>query len=110
MVLKAICDDYENVDQVIFRDVAGDGANLGLTIARSEIVDSLAELIADGLANAYLLSSGEPCSTELQGMPSLDVIEENFTTYFYITKKGMDLHMSDNMWWPFAADGVSGSV
>jgi hypothetical protein len=110
MVLNAIGDDYENVDQVILRDVAGDGAKLGLTIARSEIVDALAELIADGLAKAYLLSSREPYSTELQGMPSLDVVEENFTTYFYITKKGMDLHLSDDTWWPFDDEGVPRSV
>lgn len=32
MVLNAICDDYENVDQVILRDVAKDGAKLGFTI------------------------------------------------------------------------------
>ena len=38
-------------------------------------------------------------------MPSLDVIEENFTTYFYITKKGMDLHLSDDTWWPFDEQG-----
>src|SRR5271170_4440732 len=110
MVLNAICDDYENVDQVILSDVAGDGAKLGLTIVRSEIVDALAGLVADGLAKAYLLSSREPCSTELQGMPSLDVAEENFATYFYITKKGMELHLSDDTWWPFDDDGVSGSV
>jgi hypothetical protein len=34
-------------------------------------------------------------------MPSLDVVEEDFKTYFYITKKGMDLHLSDDTWWPF---------
>ena len=37
MVLNAISDDYENVDQVILRDVAKGGAKLGLTVERSEI-------------------------------------------------------------------------
>jgi hypothetical protein len=30
-------------------------------------------------------------------MPPLDVVEEDFKTYFYITKKGMDLHLSDGV-------------
>jgi hypothetical protein len=96
MVLNAICDDYENVDQVILRDVAKDGAKLGFTIERCDIVDALAQLIEDGLAKAFLLSSTGP-PTEFQAMPPLDVVEEDFKTYFYITKKGMDLHLSDGV-------------
>ena len=34
-------------------------------------------------------------------MPSLDIVEENFKTYFYITKKELDFHRSDYTWWPF---------
>jgi hypothetical protein len=60
MVLNAISDDYENVDQVILRYVAKDGAKLGFTIERSDIVDALAELIENGLAKAYRLSSTDP--------------------------------------------------
>lgn len=37
-------------------------------------------------------------------MPPLDVVEEYFKTYFYITKKGMDLHLSDDMWAAFDDD------
>jgi hypothetical protein len=107
LVLNAICDGYQNVDQVILQQVSEGGAMLGLTvITRSEILDALAGLIADGLAKAYLLSSREPHSTELQGMPSLDVVEENFTTYFDITKKGMDFHLSDDTWRPFDDEGA----
>ncbi|HLM97960.1 MAG TPA: hypothetical protein VK335_01675 [Bryobacteraceae bacterium] len=105
LVLNAICDDYENVDQVILRDVAQDGAKLGLTLERSDVVEALASLVRDGLAKAYLLSAFAPYSTELQGMPPLDVVEEYFKTYFYITKEGMDLHLSDDSWWPFDEDG-----
>lgn len=101
MVLNAICDDYENVVQVILPNVSKDCAKLGLTIERSEIVSALGELVGGGLAKAYLLSSSEPRTTELPGMPPLDDVEENFTTYFYITKEGTELHLSEDTWWPF---------
>jgi len=88
MVLIEISDDYENVDQLILPHVGEQAAKCGLAIKRSEIVDALAGLIQDGLAKAYLLSPFEPFSTELEGMPPLDVIEQDFETYFYVTKKG----------------------
>lgn len=100
LVLNAICDDYENVDQVILREVAQDSAKLGLSVERSDIVGALAELIKSGLAKAYLLSGTGPAK-ELEGMPSLEAVELNFQTYFYITKKGTDLHRSEDKWWPF---------
>jgi hypothetical protein len=100
-VLRVISDDYENVDQIILPDVAADGARCGLTIERSDVVDALAGLIEDGLAKAYLLSGTKPHVTELRGMPSIEVVEEYFRTYFYITTQGRDLHLSDDTWWPF---------
>src|ERR1700682_3779317 len=99
LVLNSICDDYENVDQVILREVAEDGVKCGLTIGRSEIVYALAGLIDDGLAKAYLLSSMAP-ELELQGMPAIDVVETYFKTYFYATKEGIALQLSDDAWWP----------
>ena len=105
LVLNSICDDFENVDQVILRDVAGTGAKCGLTIERSEVVDALAALIADGLAKAYRLSGKEPFATEIQGMPPMEVVEEYFKTYFYVTKKGTGLHLSDDAWWPLDDEG-----
>jgi len=101
LVLSEICDDYENVDQIIFPHVAKAAAKCGLVIERSEIVNALAGLIEDGLAKAYLLSPFEPFSTELEGMPQLDVIEEDFETYFWATKKGIDLQLSQITSWPF---------
>ncbi len=97
LVLNSICDDFENVDQVILRDVAADAAKCGLAVERPEIVEALAGLIEDGLAKAYLLpgTNRDPFSGELPGMPPMDDVEEDFKTYFYITKKGMDLHLSD---------------
>ncbi|MGH9613264.1 MAG: hypothetical protein ACRD4P_09325 [Bryobacteraceae bacterium] len=104
MVLDEICDDYENVDQVILRNVAKDCAKLGIAIERSDIVNALASLIEDGLAKAYLLSC-MASAKEFDGMPPIDAVQENFETYFYITDKGMDLHQSDGLWWPFDEEG-----
>ena len=103
MVLDWMADDYENVDQIIFPTVAKVCAEeYGLTIERPEVVSALAGLIADGLAKAYLLSGREPFATELQGMPSLDVVEEDFKTYFYPTKKGIDIIQALDDWpWPY---------
>ena len=95
-VLNSICDDYENVDQRILQEVSRDAAKYGWTIARAEIVAALVWLVENGMAKAYTLSGVEPHAIEFQGMPRLDVIEENFKTYFHITKKGMDLHLSDD--------------
>jgi len=105
LVLREICDDYENVDQIIFPRVAKDAAKHGLAIERSEIVDALAGLVQDGLAKAYLLCSHQPYSTELQGMPPLDVIEENFETFFWATKRGIDLQCPHMTSWPFDDEG-----
>ena len=105
LVLSEICDDYENVDQIILPHVVKQTAKCGLAIERPEIVDALAGLIQDGLAQAYLLSSHPPYSTELPGMPPLDVIEEDFETYFLVTKRGIELQQSDNTSWPFDDDG-----
>jgi len=105
LVLKSIADDYENVDQVILREVADNLSKLGLVIERPEVVDALSRLVEDGLAKAYLLSAREPYSTELQGMPALDLVEEDFKTYFYVTQQGKDVLLSDRTVWPFDEDG-----
>ncbi len=101
LVLNEICDDYENVDQIILPRVAEDAAKCGLLIERSEAVNALAGLVQNGLAKAYRLSPFEPYSTELQGMPPLDVIEQDFETYFWATKSGIDLQRSHMTSWPF---------
>jgi hypothetical protein len=104
MVLNAMCDDYENIDQIILPEVARDCAKLGFSVERSEIVKAVSELVMDGMAKAYLLSCWEPFSTELHGMPPVDIVEEYFETYFFITKKGLDFQLSDDTWWPFDDD------
>jgi len=105
LVLDSICDDYENVDQTILRDVAADAAKCGLTVERREIVEALAQLLERGWAKAYIMAETAPSSRELQEMPSLDIIEEHFKTYFYITKKGKEIQLADESWWPFDEQG-----
>lgn len=103
MVLNEIADDYENVDQIIFPNVERKCAKLGLVVERTHIVKALAELIEGRLAKAYLLSGREPAK-ELKGVPLLDIVEENFKTYFYITKEGLGVLSSKESWWPFDDD------
>lgn len=101
LVLDVICDDYENVDQTILRDVAKGGAECGLAIGRTEVVNAIASLVAQGLAKGYILSCREPRCMELDSMPAIDVAEEYFETYFLATAKGIDLQLSDDSWWPW---------
>jgi len=89
IVLNEIADDYENIDQIIFPSVQKECARLGIQAERSDIVKALADLVEHGLAHAYRLSCREPAK-QLEGMPSVDIVEEDFTTYFYITRKGKD--------------------
>jgi hypothetical protein len=106
LMVNAMCDDYENVDQVILRDVVGVAAKCGLTVDRAEVVQNLRVLVEARLVKAYLLSTRGPFATELDGMPPLDTPEEDFTTYFYPTPKGLDWHESDGTWWPLDDNDV----
>ena len=108
LVLNTICDDFENVDRVILRDVADIGASCGLTIQRAEVVESLRALAEAGLARAYDLFPGirDPFSGELHGMPPLDLVEHDFRTYFYVTRQGIELHKADSRWWPLNDEGA----
>ncbi len=107
LVLNFISDDFENVDQTILRDVARAGANYGWIIERSDVVNALTSLVEEGLAQAYILSGSvrSPFAGELTGMPPMDVVEEDFKTYFYITKKGMERRLSDGMSWRTDEEG-----
>jgi len=107
LVLNSISDDFENVDQIILRNVAKVGANYGWIIDRSEVVNALTSLVEEGLAKAYILSGlmRSPFAGELTGMAPMDVVEEDFKTYFYITKKGMERHLSDGTSWRLDEEG-----
>jgi hypothetical protein len=106
LIVNAMCDDFENVDQVILRDVAGVAAKCGLTVERPELVQNLRALVEAGLVKAYNLSTRDPYAAELDGMPQLDTPEEDFRTYFYPTPNGMEWHKSDGTWWPFDDNDV----
>jgi hypothetical protein len=98
LVLNSICDDFENLDQIILPEVAKAAVQYGWTIERSEVVNALTSLVEEGLAKAYILAGTDrnPLSGELNGMPPMGAVEEDFKTYFYITKKGMEVHLSDD--------------
>ena len=98
MVLNEISDDYENIDQIILPAVVRESAKHGVTVRRSEIVNALTELVNEGLAKAYFLSSDAP-AMEIEGVPRLEAIEKDFQTYFLITPKGMAHHLADDSWW-----------
>lgn len=101
LVLNEICDDFENVDQVILRAGAEVGRKCGLSIGRHDVIDALRVLVAEGLAKAYDLTiAGDSFAGEMDGMPPLDAPEEHFRTYFLVTQKGMDLQEADGTWWP----------
>ena len=61
-------------------------------------MEGLRALVGAGLAKAYDLfpGIGDPFSGELQGMPPLEIIEEDFRTYFYLTMAGMALPWGSN--------------
>ncbi len=104
-VLNTICDDYENIDQIILPNALRDGARCGVTIDRGDVVEALASLIEDGLAKAYNLRR-EPNCCELGGMPDVSEIEDcfDFETYFLVTDEGKEVHLSNDSWWPFDKD------
>jgi hypothetical protein len=102
-VLNSICDDGENVDQEILSMVNVDADKTGITISRAEVVEALTELVEGGLAKAWHLSPSQ--SVELSSMPPMDEIEEFFKTYFFITEKGMKVHLSDDSWYPVDGEG-----
>jgi len=105
LVLNSICDDGENVDQIILWEVNRDAAKCGLTIERAEVVDALVQLVEGGLAEAWILSEWPGKSVKVDGMPPMNAIEEKFTTYFVITEKGKKAHLSDDSWYPFDDEG-----
>lgn len=101
LVMNAVCDDYENVDQTIISSVNRDGELLGITVVRAEVVEVLRELFEDGLVRAWRLASRPPHAVQLSYMPPLDVPETNFKTYFDLSPEGMRVHLADDSW----ADG-----
>jgi hypothetical protein len=96
LALNSISDDGENVDQIILDDVRESCVECGLHIERVEVVEALRDLVTSGLARAVILSQPPAESVDVDGMPPMDEVEEAFRTYFFITKKGMEVHLSDD--------------
>lgn len=110
LVLDKICDDYENVDQTILEEVTRDAPEFHLTITRSDVVAALEQLIALGLAKAYVAAGTPLRLVATAGMPSMDLVEEeDFRTWFYATPKGLDLQLNDTSWWPENETGADQS-
>jgi hypothetical protein len=97
LVLNEICDDYESLEHVS-KWIDKDAHRCGLAIQPAEIVESLGELIALGLARAYLFREGARKPDEIAGMPAVNKIEGY---YFWATPRGIDLQLSDGRWYPF---------
>lgn len=53
----------------------------------------------------HLVASNREPGGELVRLPPPDVIEEDFRTYFYITKKGVGRLLSGKTGWPFGDNG-----
>ncbi len=78
------CDRSGRGDERILCNVREDAALIGLSVERSEVVDGLAGLMADGLAKAYDLSAREPHCVELsrcrsishEGWPLKDIVDD----------------------------------
>ncbi len=103
-----MCDDFENIDQIILPTVAREAGKCGLAIDRAEVVEAVRSLVEHGFAKAYDLSvrGDSPFAGELPGMPPVDVVEDerSFKTYFYVTEQGLEFHHSNSAWWPFQDD------
>ena len=104
-VLNAMVDDYESFEQ-ISKDIARDNERCGITANRSDILDALTTLIKDGLVQAYRYS-GPPRNEfdKIQGVPPLDEIDNPWYSYFFVTKKGREVHSATEDW-PFDDDYV----
>ena len=100
LVLDKICDDYENLDSTILRDVAKDALELGEVVGREQIVEALSSLIAAGLAKAYCLSATGSPVTEIELPSAAEIQEGDEAAYFLATPKGVELQLADDTWWP----------
>jgi hypothetical protein len=90
LVLRAIADDYESFD-IIVESVTE--WSVGRRVDRQAVKSALEQLINEGYAQAYVLSSEPPAGAQPVQYCSDDVSD----LWFYLTKKGRALarEMSD---------------
>ena len=110
LVLDMISNDYENVDQTILEDVNKYAPEYGVTVTRTDVVAALEQLVAQGLAKAYVVAGTPPLLVPFAGMPALDVVEEDDyknKNWFIATAKGRHLMASEPAWYPESQPGDS---
>ena len=107
IVLNEISDDYENLHQIV-KQVGMTTSGCGMNVSLDEILQALSDLIDTRLARAYRFSEGV---RPIRGMPprneigSPDEVGLN-DVYFWVTRKGMRLQLSDYPDWPFDDNNV----
>jgi hypothetical protein len=99
--LDAIADDYEALE-TITRHVSRAGAQCGLAIQPTEIVQELLRLIELGWADVYYLSQWQRDANKIAGMPPTDQLQ-NY--YYYISEAGSIVQAEEWADYPFDDNG-----
>jgi hypothetical protein len=91
-VRRAMADDYESFELIseMVNDPERDGIE-GVRPTPNQVTSALAELIKDGDAQAYVLSSQEPYATKVEF--SQDRLHE---LWYYLTKQGTSIVKKQN--------------
>jgi hypothetical protein len=100
LTLNSMADDYESFDHLCEWAVKS-GAQCGLTIERSEVLNALLNLIETRLAQAYRFSRPTNSFIEIQGTPPLEEISNPWYRYFWITRNGVEVLSAKDEGWPF---------
>jgi hypothetical protein len=87
-IVTVASDDYENFE-IIFDQTRRMAALKGITVNEGDVAKAVAEVIADGLAEAYLLSPQEPHSVKARYSP-----ERLHEFWFYVTPRGKTIAKS----------------
>jgi hypothetical protein len=95
--LRAISDDYEEFERVL-RDVTAFALQEGTTADRHATVTALEQLIADGYAQAYVLSAEPPGKAEAVAYSPSRLT----ALWFYVTPKGKQA--ARNLWQDLESD------
>jgi hypothetical protein len=96
-VLNEISDEYLKVPEITKR-VEDLGSACGMILEPNEIVRALGDLMETKLARGFLLTPNSKTPKEIGRIPDPADMEKY---YFRVTKKGMDLQLSDYEGWPF---------
>ena len=109
-VLNEISDDYECLHQIM-KQLTPWSSGCGLKIEPPEVIDTLSDLIADGLVKAYRFSGVLNDVEAIDGMPPIDEIGSPHEpgrddAYFWVTGKGMQLQLAKYPDWPYDDNNV----